>query len=253
MSSLRAMFRTVASATILVTTSLLILLLGWIPIYRKGVRLPAWFFSWGTRLLMPVLGLHFHCTDPELFLQHRGLIFPNHLSYLDTLVMAYLLPVRYVAKHEVRGWPFIGWIATATGTMYVDRSDKASRAEVRRALAEQIAANPYPPVVVYPEGTTNPAPGLLPFRYGAFEIAVQAEIPYLLCAILYERPDLVTWQTREEGLMGTIMRMVRAESSRVELRALAVIEPQAEDDHQELADRAREIIGAVLDDEELPA
>lgn len=244
--------RIVASVTILVTATLLVLGLSWIPIKIRGVKLSAWPFSLGVRLLLPALGLHFRCKDPEKLFQHRGVVFPNHLSYVDTLVMAYLLPMRFVAKAETKKMPFVGQIATATGTMYVDRGDKNSRGQVRQMLARQIAADPYPPVVVYPEGTTNPAPGLLPFRYGAFEIAVQEQIPYMLCAIVYERPDLVTWQTREEGVMGTLMRIVRSPGSTVELVPLQVIQPQADDDHQRLANEAREIILEALRDTPMP-
>lgn len=248
----RALLRLAAAAAIVIGGALAVVLLSVFPVRLRGVRLSAWCFSWGVRLLMPALGLRFRCDEPRRIVEHRGLIFPNHISFFDTLVMSYLLPMRFLAKAEVRRWPFIGWIATATGSMYVNRDDKAARLEARKTVALAVQADPYPPLVVYPEGTTNPTESLLPFRYGVFEIAVTAQIPYLLCAIVYERPEVVTWHSREEGLMTTVLRLVQAHShsgfdtSQVRLIPVTVIHPQPGDDPQELADDAREIIGAAL-------
>ena len=69
-------------------------------------------------------GLRFNVPDPQTIVQHRGFVFSNHVSFFDTLVMAYLLPMRFISKAEVKKWPFIGWIAAATGTQFVDREDK---------------------------------------------------------------------------------------------------------------------------------
>jgi 1-acyl-sn-glycerol-3-phosphate acyltransferase len=238
----------VASAVVVVGATAVILLLSLVPAKRHGVRLSAWCFSWGVQLLMPALGLHFRCDEPDKILQHQGFVFVNHLSFFDTLVMAYLLPMRFLAKAEVRHWPFIGWIASATGTLYVDRNNRTARKEARHVVADALRANPYPPIVVFPEGTTNPYETLLPFRHGVFEIAVSAGIPYLLCAIVYERPDVVTWQSREEGLLTTVKRLVMHDGSRVRLIPLDVIESSPEDDAQQLAAQAREIVGAALKD-----
>jgi 1-acyl-sn-glycerol-3-phosphate acyltransferase len=246
MKALRSIFRLVAAATIVIGGALSVMLFSWIPLHYRDVRFGAWFFSWGVRLLMPALGLRFLCNQPEIIIQHRGLIFPNHISYFDTLVMSYLLPTRFLAKKAVRHWPFIGWIATATGTMYVDRNNQAARSEARSAVAESLRAQPYPPLVVFPEGTTNPTETLLPFRHGVFDIAVRSGIPYLLVAIVYERPDVVTWRSREEGLLSTVRRLARSDPSTVKLVPVQVIHPKPTDEPSRLAAEARQIVGAAL-------
>ena len=246
MDVLRGRLRFVAVASIVIGDALAVMLFSWIPLYYRDVRLGAWLFSWGVRLLMPALGLRFLCDQPEVIIQHRGLIFPNHISYFDTLVMSYLLPTRFLAKKAVRKWPFIGWIATATGTMYVDRNNRSARSEARRAVADSLRAQPYPPLVVFPEGTTNPTETLLPFRHGVFDIAVRSGIPYLLVAIVYERPDVVTWRSREEGLLSTVRRLVLSDPSTVRLIPLQIIHPNPTDEPSLLAAEARQIVGAAL-------
>lgn len=246
MALLRGAFRIVASATIIVVTTLLVVLLAWAPVKIRRVRVSAWCFSLGVRLLMPALGLRFQCPAPQAIITHEGFIFSNHVSFFDTIVMAYLLPARFISKAEVRKWPFIGWIAAATGTQFVDREDKEHRASVRQAVAGSIQATQYPPIVVFPEGTRNPLDTLLPFRYGVFEIATSIEMPYLLCAIHYEQTETMTWHSRRESLMTTVKRIVLKPSSRVWLIPLQTVHPRKDDNPQELAYEAREIVGAAL-------
>ena len=246
MALLRGGFRIVASATIILVTTLLVVLLAWLPVEIRGVRLSAWCFSIGVRLLMPALGLRFQCPDPQTVVQHRGFVFSNHVSFFDTLVMAYLLPMRFISKAEVKKWPFIGWIAAATGTQFVDREDKTDRATVRQAVADSIRAKQYPPIVVFPEGTRNPLDTLLPFRYGVFEIASEIEMPYLLCAIHYEQTEVMTWQSGKEALMTTVKRIVLRPTSKVWLIPLDIVYPHKSDSPQQLAYEARETVGAAL-------
>lgn len=246
MPILRGLYRVVASAAIIILTTLLVLLLAWLPLEVRGVRLAGWCFSLGVRLLMPTLGLRFQCPDAQSILQHRGFVFSNHVSFFDTLVMSYLLPARFISKAEVKKWPFIGWIAAATGTQFVDREDKQHRNSVRKTVANSIRARQYPPIVVFPEGTRNPMDTLLPFRYGVFEIAVETEMPYMLCAIHYEQTEAMTWHSRNESVMTTVLRIVLRPTSRVWLIPLKVVTPRQGDNPQDLAYEAREIVGAAL-------
>ena len=80
MAFVRGLYRFIASALIVGGTTLVIVLLSWIPIKVRGVRLAAWCFSLGVRLLMPSLGLRFECTDCERIVQHRGFVLTNHVS-----------------------------------------------------------------------------------------------------------------------------------------------------------------------------
>ena len=242
----RGLFRIVISALIIGVATVCIVLLSWVPLRYRGIRISAWCFSLGVRLLMPSLGLQFECTDCARISQHRGFVLSNHVSFFDTLVMAYLLPVRFVSKEEVKRWPFIGTIAQATGSIFVNRSDKSDRSSVRKQVADAVLARQYPPIVVFPEGTRNPLDTLLPFRYGIFDIAADTEMPYLLCAIHYEETDSMTWHSRNEGVMTTVKRIVLKDTSRVWLIPLKVVEPHKGDDSAQLASEAREVIGAAL-------
>lgn len=246
MAYLRALWRVLYGVPALILTAVGVVLLSWIPIRRRGIRLASWFFAWGVRIVMPALGLRFICNDRQAFIQHRGLILSNHVSFFDTLVMSHILPMRYVSKAEVRKWPFVGQIAAATGTMFVDRGDKSKRADVRQQVIDGLQRSQYPPIVIFPEGKRNPEDTLLPFRYGVFEIAVETGTPYLLCAIHYEDTESMTWQSHKESVTTSIKRIVLRDPSRVWLVPLKVVQPQPGDDPQQLAAEAREIVGEAL-------
>ncbi|RMG95825.1 MAG: 1-acyl-sn-glycerol-3-phosphate acyltransferase [Chloroflexi bacterium] len=221
----------------------LIVLTSWIPLKIKKYRLGFWIL-WGVvRVLMAILNVQVVCEKEELLRQHEGFIFPNHLSYLDILVLVYVLPVRFVAKAEVKTWPVIGLAATAIGCVFVKREDKASRKAAREKLAH---VDRFPPVVLFPEGKRGPGTELLPLRYGAFEIAVQGEVPFVPCAIVYDPMEIAIWR-RGEHVLKAIWRLVsRSGPVRAELVVLDVVQPKPDDDPVALANGTHEVITAVL-------
>lgn len=101
----------------------------------------------------------------------------NHASYLDAMVLAALLPAGFgfVAKRELaRNW-FVDVFLRRLGTFYVERFNAHSAARDMKRLTR--AAHAGQAMVFFPEGTFTRAPGLRPFRLGAFVAAAQAGLP----------------------------------------------------------------------------
>src|SRR5690606_35003773 len=132
-------------------------------------------------------------------------IFPNHVSYVDVMVIAAITPVRFLAKAEVRRMPLIGQLAKAIGCVFVDRSDKASRQAARQSLAR---LRHFPAIALYPEGKRGPGDALLPFRYGAFELVTDVGAAFLPCIISYNRLDVAIWH-RGESILRALWRLTR--------------------------------------------
>lgn len=230
----------------------------------RGARLGGWCMTLMARALMRVLNVRFTCTDASAYASHHGLIFSNHSSYLDILALLHVAPVRFLGAREVKRIPAIGAIAASAETVFVERRDKDSRRAARSAISEVLKSNPYPPIILFPEGRLGPGDRLMPFRYGAFELAIENESPYLLCAIRYDRPDVMTWYggTRNEGLFTALWRLAtfdRAVSA--ELVPLTITRPSAADDAALLATVAQRAVerelgmppGPALVDEAPPA
>ena len=49
----------------------------------------------------------------------RGAVVANHSSWLDIFALNATQKIYFVAKSEVANWPGIGWLARATGTVYL--------------------------------------------------------------------------------------------------------------------------------------
>jgi 1-acyl-sn-glycerol-3-phosphate acyltransferase len=112
----------------------------------------------------------------------------NHVSWLDPLVVASLLPCAPVSKLDVASWPVIGTIARELGVVFVCRSDPASGARALVAAAETLAHGVS--VLNFPEGTTTDGADVLPFRPGMFGVAVRARVPVVPVALAYDPPSL---------------------------------------------------------------
>jgi 1-acyl-sn-glycerol-3-phosphate acyltransferase len=106
----------------------------------------------------------------------------NHESTADPFLLSWLpWDMRYVAKEELFHQPFTGWAFRFSGDIKLRRghgeSVREMMAECERSLAAGIS------VMVFPEGTRSKSGELLPFKDGAFHLAIKAGVPVLPVAI----------------------------------------------------------------------
>ena len=104
----------------------------------------------------------------------------NHRDVLDVLGMVELWPrfgrLVTVMKREIwLGLPFAlgAWLC---GQIFIDRSNPA-RARDSLSHAQKRMCDERLAVWFFPEGTRNRGAGLLPFKKGAFHMAVAAQVP----------------------------------------------------------------------------
>lgn len=107
----------------------------------------------------------------------------NHASYLDGALLALALPdpVAFVAKAELRRNILVRIFLERLGTEFVERHDARRGAQDARALADRVRAGK--PLLFFPEGTFTRAPGLRPFRMGAFTAAVDSGVDLVPLAL----------------------------------------------------------------------
>lgn len=101
----------------------------------------------------------------------------NHASFADGILLCALLPLRFrlVIKREMRQVPLAGRMLSRIGSIFVEREQSAGRIGDIRAMLQ--AARAGQSLAIFPEGTFRPAPGLLPFRSGAFAAAASGDLP----------------------------------------------------------------------------
>ena len=116
----------------------------------------------------------------------HGLVVSNHLSYLDIVILSAAMPCFFVAKLEIDSWPYFGKAARAAGTLFIDRSRRASTEKVASLISERLKLPV--PVLFFPEGTsTNGA--MLRFHSRLFEPAIRDGAPVTAAAISYVMDD----------------------------------------------------------------
>jgi 1-acyl-sn-glycerol-3-phosphate acyltransferase len=140
----------------------------------------------------------------------------NHTSYLDGAVLLAILPWQksaFVAKRELRDNFVTRVFLGGLGAQFVERFDVQKSAEHADELAA--AAREGATLIVFPEGTLLRHTGLLPFRTGAFQTAVHAQVPVVPVALRGVRSALRdgTWYLRRAPVTVTIGAPIAPEGS----------------------------------------
>jgi 1-acyl-sn-glycerol-3-phosphate acyltransferase len=106
----------------------------------------------------------------------------NHQSILDILLLSRLpREMKWVAKASLFGVPWAGWMLRLSGDIPVLRGDHESGGEAlarARAYLDRGMS-----VMIFPEGTRSTTGELLPFKNGAFRLALEAGVAVLPVAV----------------------------------------------------------------------
>jgi len=113
----------------------------------------------------------------------RGLVVANHLSYVDIAIFSSVMPCCFVSKQEVIRWPFFGWAARAGGTIFLDRSSRAS-ANAAAVLISDRLSHPVP-VLLFPEGTSTDGSQVHRFHGRLIHPATELGAPITAAAVRY--------------------------------------------------------------------
>jgi 1-acyl-sn-glycerol-3-phosphate acyltransferase len=113
----------------------------------------------------------------------------NHESIADILLISHLpWEMKWLAKESIFRLPMMGWMMRMSGDIPVQRSEVRSRAEALQGLRDRLAKRVS--VMVMPEGTRSKNDELLPFRDGAFRVAIETGLPVLPIAVAGTRNAL---------------------------------------------------------------
>jgi lyso-ornithine lipid O-acyltransferase len=120
------------------------------------------------RLVARILGIRIALTG-TLPQQGPLLIAANHVSWLDIVVLSAVAPVSFIAKKEVKGWPFFGALARLQRSVFVDRGSRRKTGHVRDEIGARLAAGDM--LVLFSEGTSGDGASVLPFKTSLFAAA----------------------------------------------------------------------------------
>lgn len=244
---IRAALRVAAIAIVLGVGALVVLILSPLPWRVGGAKVATVPVLWMARAFVAIFGIDYRCEDPEIVRKHHGLIFCNHTSFLDVVMLLYQTPARFLSTKGVRELPLIGQIAAALDTVFVHRYNNEARAAARDEIAAQLRARQYPPLAIFPEGKIGPGHTVLPLRYGSLEIAKAEGVAILPCALVYDPLDVVTWYERNDSLIAMAWQLGIQRRVSATLVPLPVLHPQPTDDVATLATALQRSLQAAID------
>lgn len=158
------------------------------PLY--GLRRPVtpYITQWVCRGAFVVMGIRFVSTGTRMC--GAGAIVANHQSWLDILALNARKRVYFVSKSEVAGWPGIGWLARATGTVFIRRKRQEAGSQVR-VFRDRLAAGHK--LLFFPEGTSTDGQQVLAFKptlFAAFfEDALKDRLQIQPVTVTYMAPE----------------------------------------------------------------
>ncbi|MEP7346491.1 MAG: lysophospholipid acyltransferase family protein [Gemmatimonadaceae bacterium] len=154
----------------------------------------------------------------------------NHESWADIFLISHLpWEMKWISKEAMFRIPCFGWMMRMAGDISIKRGQPASTMKAMAAAKDRITHRVS--VMIFPEGTRSQGDGLLPFKDGAFRLALETGAPIL---------PIVVAGTRDAMAKGKF----RFQRARAKVRVLAPIETigLTMDDVAMLRDRTRTLI-----------
>ncbi|KAJ5473513.1 20S cyclosome subunit (BimA/Nuc2/Cdc27) [Penicillium sp. IBT 31633x] len=135
-------------------------------------------FKWVMRF---TTGVTFEIVEGEEYLSTRPAVFiGNHQTELDVLMLGCVFPpyCSVTAKKSLRNIPFLGWFMSLSRTVFIDRANRETALKAFDGAAAEMRDHRQS-VFIFAEGTRSYSdePTLLPFKKGAFHLAVKAGVP----------------------------------------------------------------------------
>jgi 1-acyl-sn-glycerol-3-phosphate acyltransferase len=157
---------------------------------------------WPTGVKLTVVGRE--NVDPD----QPYIIVANHQSTFDIMAHFIALPcrIRFLAKVELFRVLLLGAALKAMGMIPVDRRSRHTYRQIEEA-ALRIAKLGLS-IIVYPEGTRTRTGDLLPFRKGAFALAVHTGLPILPTTI---QGGMEAWPPKTKSICGGPITVVTDE------------------------------------------
>ncbi len=157
-----------------------------LPVGGKGVRLAL--IQWWCRRLLRCFNINLTTSGDLPGEQTQGVLFvANHISWVDIHAINSILPVRFVAKLEVKNWPVFGYLVRKSGTIFINRTRQRDAARVVQLASNALKLHDN--LCVFPEGTTTEGELVLPFKSSLIQAAIDANAVVIPVAIRYANAD----------------------------------------------------------------
>jgi 1-acyl-sn-glycerol-3-phosphate acyltransferase len=179
---------------------------------QPGQAIIRWWMQHVTR----IIGIHI--TQYGRPLTAQVLFVSNHISFLDIIVIASVVPVRFLAKHSVRYWPIIGYLTALSGSLFIRRGKHSQLVRTLAAMKQALAK--MRPILIFPEGTTSLGTQVLKFHSGLFQAAIDKRVPVQPLSLYYchrQQPDRLAAYIDQDNFLISLLRLMARPQTEVHL------------------------------------
>lgn len=134
---------------------------------------------WWAAIYLRIAGINVSFHGKNNVQEPPYILMSNHQSALDIMSLLHGLPVsfRFVAKQELFRIPIFGWALRRAGYISLDRKNPRQALKDMDLAAQKIRDGSS--LLIFPEGTRSIDGQLLPFKKGAFSLAMKAGVPII--------------------------------------------------------------------------
>ncbi len=158
------------------------------PFFRPRRPLTPYLTVFVCRSALRIMGLRYIRRGARM--DRRGAVVANHSSWLDIFTLNAGKRIYFVSKAEVAGWPGIGILARATGTVFIRRDPREARQQ-QQVFEDRLLAGHK--LLFFPEGTSTDGMVVLPFKPTLFQAffadGLRHEMHIQPCTVIYRAPE----------------------------------------------------------------
>lgn len=200
-----------------------------LPLVKKPKQ--AWLVRWWCKHLLSAFNLkvtrHGFVPDPNTP-PSKTLFVGNHISWSDIHALNSTVPLRFIAKSDIKHWPIFGYLAIKCNTLFIDRGNKRDAKRTIHAAVESLQQGDN--LCLFPEGTTTDGTKIQPFKTSLIQAAIEAQATIWPVAIFYPtaqgHANIKMAYADDTTLPESMQNILAQQQPVVELHFLKPISPQ---------------------------
>jgi 1-acyl-sn-glycerol-3-phosphate acyltransferase len=199
----------------------------------------------------------------------RVMFVANHISWSDIHALNSVIPLRFIAKSDIKSWPIFGYLVRKSNTIFVERGKRQEAGRIVALTKDSLSAGDN--VCFFPEGTTTDGNGaggygingvnkadntnslrgtpVLAFKSSVLQAAIDAKATIWPVAIRYAHADgSINTQMAYAGdttLIESMQNVLKQKNPTVNLHFLTPIQTDGQN-RRDLTKAAYDVIVAKL-------
>ena len=146
--------------------------------------------KWWCQHLLDILNIHVVSMGhlPPPYQTASNIMFvANHISWIDIHALNSIIPTRFIAKADIRGWPVFGYLASKSNVLFISREKRHDAARIVNTTSRGLLNGDT--MCLFPEGTTTEGTEVKPFKSSIIQGAIHAKATIYPVAIRYPLKD----------------------------------------------------------------